>query len=156
MDEKKREILPLDELAPIITEALASGGTFPLYPGGRSMLPTLRPGEDEVLLASPKKLKEGDIVFYRRESGVFVLHRIVKIKKDGSLVLRGDGQFYNEEGVLPSQVIAVVAEYRKGERTVRRGSGAEKRRFLYLRARYGAKRILGGLKRRMGRKKRNE
>ena len=154
MDSIKREILPLDELAPIIAEALAAGGTFTLYPGGNSMLPTIRPGEDAVVLASPKEVGVGDVIFYRRDSGVFVLHRIVGKKKDGSFVLRGDNQFYNEEGILPSQIIAVVAAYHKGERIVRRGSGREKRRFLYLRVRFGARRVLLGIKRRLrGRKK---
>ena len=155
MDNKKKEILPLDELAPLITEVLASGGTFPFYPGGDSMLPTIRPRKDEVILAYPENVKVGDIVFYRRESGVFVLHRIVGKKKDGSFVLRGDNQFFNEEGVLPSHIIAVVAEYRKGDRIVRRGSGEDKRRFLYLRARYSARRLIGGIKHRLrgGKKK---
>ncbi|MBO7170630.1 MAG: hypothetical protein J6W28_05575 [Clostridia bacterium] len=68
--------------------------------------------------------------------------------------MRGDNQFYNEEGILPSQIIAVVAAYHKGERIVRRGSGREKRRFLYLRVRFGARRVLLGIKRRLrGRKK---
>jgi signal peptidase I len=155
MNDTKREILSPDALAPLITEVLASGGTFPFYPSGDSMLPTIRPGEDEVILASPERISVGDIVFYRRDSGVFVLHRIVGKKKDGSFVLRGDNQFYNEDGVIPSHIIAVVAEYRKGDRIVRRGSGEEKRRFLYLRARYSARRLIGGIKHRLrgGKKK---
>lgn len=153
MDVKK-EILSPDELAPLITEVLASGGTFPFYPGGNSMLPTIRPGKDAVVLAPPEDLRVGDIIFYRRDSGAFVLHRIVGKKADGSFILRGDNQFCNEEGVLPSHILAVVAEYHKGNRVIRRGSGEDKRRFLYLRARYGARRVLSGIKRRlMGGKK---
>ena len=149
MDSTKREILPLDELAPIIAEAVSLGGTFVFYPGGTSMLPTIRPGEDAVVLASPEGVCLGDIIFYRRDSGVFVLHRIVGKRKDGSFILRGDNQFYNEVGVLPSQIIAVVAEYHKGEHIVLRGSGEEKRRFRRLCARYEAKRILDGIKRKL-------
>ena len=145
--EKKKEILPLEELAPIITEVLAKGGTFTIYPGGSSMLPTIRPGEDAVVLASPENIDVGDIIFYRRKCGAFVLHRVVGKKKDGSFVLRGDNQLYNEKGVLPSQVIAVAADYRKGSRVIRRGSREEKRRLRRLRARRIPKRILCLIKR---------
>ena len=147
--EQTQVSLPLSELYPVIQEALAMGGEFTVYPGGTSMLPTICPGKDAVVLSLPNKVKRGDILLYRRESGVFVLHRVVGIRKDGSLVMRGDNQFFNESGVLPSQVIAVVARYYKGEKAIIRGSAVERRLFFRLRLRYGAKRIAGGIRHRL-------
>ena len=146
-----KEILPLEELAPIIAEVVSGGGTFTIYPGGTSMLPTIRPGEDAVVLTAPTRLKARDIILYRRDSGVFVLHRIVKVKKDGSFVLRGDNQFYNESGVLPSHVIAVVERYRKGEKDFVRDCPAEKRLFRRLKARFAMRRFYSGIRHRIKR-----
>ena len=151
MKNETRETVSFNELYPVIQEVLATGGEFTVYPGGTSMLPTIRPAEDAVVLTAPQSIRVGDIILYRRDSGVFVLHRVVKVKKDGSLVTRGDNQFYSEMGVLPSQVIAVVARYYKGEKAILRGSAREKRIFLSLRLRYGAKRVLSAAKRRLGR-----
>jgi hypothetical protein len=39
--------------------------------------------------------KKYDVIFYRRENGQYVLHRIIKIKKDG-YVCRGDNQTAKE------------------------------------------------------------
>ena len=68
----------LKEYLPLIKEVLQSGGEFRLYPRGTSMMPMLRQGIDSVILVSPtKELKKRDIIFYRRQSGQLVLHRIV-------------------------------------------------------------------------------
>ena len=146
--DKSKETLPLEDLYPIIAEVLSAGREFTLYPGGTSMLPTIRPHEDAVVLAPPQDIKQGDILLYRRDSGVFVLHRVVKVKKDGSFVTRGDNQFYNETGVLPRHAVAVVVRYYKGDRAVVRGSAEERRITRRLQRRYAAKRVASALARR--------
>lgn len=107
----------LEELLPLINDQINAGGEVRFKPRGISMLPFLMEGRDEVILAaSPEKLKKGDIPFYRRDEGGFVLHRIVGIDKDGSYVLCGDNQYHREHGVKQEQIIAVVkAVYRKGK-----------------------------------------
>lgn len=116
---KPMESMSLTQLLPIIREVLAMGGEFVLHPGGISMLPTLKEGRDTVTLfpftAPPRR---GDILLYRRESGGFVLHRVVKVAKDGSLWMRGDNQYAIEKGILPSQVIGIVKRYERAGKTV--------------------------------------
>lgn len=134
--------LSLDELVPLLTEVIEGGGEFRLYPHGTSMLPLLRQGLDSVALASPtEKRKRGEIVLYRRESGQYVLHRMVKIKKDGSLIFSGDHHKELEFGITPAQILArVVAIYREERRINCDGFGM--RLYAALMARGLTKRIV--------------
>ena len=104
--------IPLVELLPVIRDVLAAGGEFSIKPRGESMLPYLREGRDSVVLspltAPPKR---GDILLYVRASGTPVLHRVVRVEKDGSLVMRGDNQYFLERGIKQGQVVAIVKRY---------------------------------------------
>lgn len=84
---------------------------------GISMTPFLYPG-DTVYLSLPEgELKKGDIVLYVRPGERYILHRIVKVKKDGSFLILGDGQL-EKEPVLPQQIRAkVVRAQRRGVMT---------------------------------------
>lgn len=90
-------------------EVIESGGEFTFYPHGTSMLPLIRQGEDQVVLVEPKDIKVGDIVFYRRNDGHFVLHRLVKITK-GQYVMCGDNQYLLEHGITDKHILAKVKE----------------------------------------------
>ena len=69
---------------------------FLLYSNqGDSMLPLIRDGRD-VLLISRKpegRLKKYDVPLYKRDSGRYVLHRILKVRKD-DYVLCGDNRYF--------------------------------------------------------------
>ena len=108
----------------LIEEVLSSGGEFRLFPRGTSMLPLLVQGKDSVVLkrkADPV-LKKHDIAFYRRESGQFVLHRVMKIEKDGTYTMCGDNQLELERGIHAHQIIGYVSEIYKEERLLRTSS----------------------------------
>ena len=110
----------LSDAIEIIEEVLESGGEFLLTPKGTSMLPLIVQGKDRVVLKkygerAPQKY---DIVFYRRTNGAFVLHRIMKIEKDGSFVMCGDNQTQLERGIRKEQLIAYVSLIHKNDRTI--------------------------------------
>lgn len=108
--------ISLEELFPIIKEQLESGGTVRLPITGTSMLPLLVWGRDFVDIVKTDCYKKGDIIFYRRDDGRFVLHRIVG-KKEHSYILCGDNQWVKEYGIEDRHIIAVVnAIERKGKR----------------------------------------
>ena len=109
----------MEEMLPLLSEVLESGGEFRFYPKGTSMLPLLRQGVDSVALVEPERLKKGDICLFRRADGAFVLHRLVGIQKDGRLSFRGDNQAVTETDVDPSRVIAVASRVFRGERAVK-------------------------------------
>lgn len=115
-------ILPASVLMPEYEALLREGAELPLVISGGSMLPFLAPGRDSVLLKAPDRpLHRGDIVFYRRRNGMYVLHRLVRTK-NGQCWMVGDAQT-QIEGPLPAECIFayVTCVQRKG-RTERPGT----------------------------------
>lgn len=81
---------------------------------GGSMEPFLRNGRDRVLLKKPTDLlKRGDIVFYQRKNGQFVLHRIFKARREGYYMM-GDRQIELEGPIDEPAVFAIVTEVERG------------------------------------------
>ena len=82
------------------------------------MRPLLVQGRDSVILRKREGIpaKKHDIAFYKRLDGQFVLHRVMKIKKDGTYVMCGDNQFALEEGIAPEQIIGYVSDIYRGEK----------------------------------------
>lgn len=96
---------------PIIEEQLNAGGSASFAIHGTSMLPLLKDRSDSVRIIKPRsKPRKYDIIFYRRKDGSFILHRIVRVKKDG-FVCRGDNQTINEFPVTEEMIIGVVEAY---------------------------------------------
>ena len=112
----EQELFKLAEYEDTILAVLDSGGVFTLFPRGTSMLPLIVQGRDSAALARAERFRRGDIVFYKRSGGEFVLHRIIG-ERDGTFTLCGDNQLLPEYGIKPEQMIARV-EYitRKGKK----------------------------------------
>lgn len=106
----------LADYAGTIREVMDSGGEFTLYPRGTSMLPLIVQGRDSVTLVKAEEFRAGDIAFYQRENGQYVLHRV--IAADGeTYTVCGDNQLAPEYGVKPEQIIAKAAYItRKGSK----------------------------------------
>lgn len=86
---------------------------------GDSMMPLIREKEDVVILVPKEagRLQVGDVPLYKRETGEYVLHRIIKVKKD-SYWTRGDNRFSIEKGVRDDMVLGVLSGIiRKGHTT---------------------------------------
>ena len=114
--ERKSRILEPDVLSKSLPELLEQGGTFPLGITGSSMTPFLVHGRDTVYLSRVSgSLKKGDMILYRRDNGMLVLHRIVRVEDD-RYTLVGDAQTELEPGIRPDQVLALVTSVcRKGK-----------------------------------------
>jgi len=107
------------ELEPIIREKLALGAEVTIQPKGTSMLPLIRQGLDEVILKLPEgRLKKYDIPFYKRKNGQFVLHRIVKVRRN-DYVLCGDNQTAWEYGITDDMIIGVVCGIKRDGKIIR-------------------------------------
>ena len=98
-------------------QAIRLGGCAELVVTGISMLPFLHPLRDSVILEAPSALRVGDIVFFSRGGGRFILHRIRRILKNGELVVCGDNQDWTEQ-VAPEQVLAKAAAVRRGGKVI--------------------------------------
>ena len=139
----------LRDLLPVVKEVLSSGGEFLIHPEGTSMLPYIKEGRDAVMLSpfdgAPRR---GDLLLYERTCGTLVLHRVVKVERDGTISFRGDNQYFIERGIRQEQVIAVVKRFYRGDKEVRADGLASRlycaRRTLF----YPARRITRALWRR--------
>ena len=71
-----------EELTGLMTREFSEGRSLRLTVTGSSMGPCLRHLRDQVILVSPdrRRLRHGEIVFFRRTDGKCVLHRILKEK----------------------------------------------------------------------------
>lgn len=116
MENSKKKI-SLNEIYPAIKETLNSGGTVELPITGTSMFPLLKAGRDTVIIKAEDKYSVRDIIFYRRNDGHFVLHRIVGTEKDG-YILCGDNQTDIEKGITYKNIIAKVIEIRRNGKVI--------------------------------------
>ena len=118
MREFLNKTIGLEEIVPIMREQLDNGKTVSFVPRGSSMKPMLGDGTDMVLLKKPEgKLKLFDVAFYfRRETGKYIIHRVVGFQKDGSYIMLGDNNVVKEYNIKHEDIIAVVkAFYRNGK-----------------------------------------
>ena len=96
---------------------LAQGQTIQVQPQGYSMYPMFVPGRDEAIIGPVQiaPLKRGDVVLYRRESGILVLHRICRVRKDGFYMV-GDNQSEVEGPLQGTQIKGILTGFiRKGK-----------------------------------------
>ena len=100
----------------VIREVLESGGEFRMYPHGTSMRPLLRQGIDSVVLEKMKRApKKNDILFYQRQDGSYILHRVWEVTDTG-LTIVGDNQRMLEYGVTEEQIIGYVTRIYRGDK----------------------------------------
>ncbi|MDD4164246.1 MAG: S24/S26 family peptidase [Eubacteriales bacterium] len=112
----------LTELYPLIDRQLKSGGSMSFTVKGTSMKPTLTGGVDTVKIIKPAhRMQKYDIAFYRRDDCRFVLHRIIKVTRNG-YICRGDNQTLKERCVTDDNVIGLVSEYTHKSRRIKTDS----------------------------------
>ena len=109
-------IMDIDAYMPVLQELLAQGQSVSLTVTGESMSPFLRHGRDQIRLAAVTvPPKRGDMVFFRRRNGQYIMHRVLRRMPDGNYAIIGDGQQQVEAPIAPEQIFAVVTQVcRKG------------------------------------------
>lgn len=84
---------------------------------GDSMQPMLRDRKNIVeIIKPPRPLKRYDLPLYRRPDGKYVLHRILRVKKD-TYITCGDNR-YHRETVPKEWVVGVMSGYYKKEKYI--------------------------------------
>lgn len=110
MDKDIKEV-DINEYMPVLIELINKGNTVPLLISGNSMSPFLVHHRDTILISKlNKKLTKGDIVFFRRNNGKYVVHRIHHINDEGQLYIVGDGQTVIEGPIDQKQVFGIINE----------------------------------------------
>lgn len=96
-------------------EVLAEKGELIYTNVGDSMYPLIKPRDLLVIKRPELPLKRLDIPLYKRDSGQYVLHRIIKVRKDDYLIC-GDNRVGVESGITDRHIIGVLTEIiRDGE-----------------------------------------
>lgn len=75
---------------------------------GDSMLPMIRQGRDLLVIRRQTgRLKKYDVPLYRRDSGQYVLHRILKVREN-DYVICGDNRWHRETGITDRHILGVL------------------------------------------------
>lgn len=109
-ESQMKRAVSITALSPLMIELLAQGCSVELTVTGNSMRPFLHHGVSQVRLASGCKPSKGDILLYRRDSGVYVLHRAVALIGD-TVACCGDAQWHLEKGIRSDQILALVTDF---------------------------------------------
>ena len=115
---KTQESVTFADLYQIICKTLSESGTVTFTANGTSMLPFIRGGRDRVTLtALDSDPEKGDVIFYRRKDGSFILHRVIAVK-NGAYTFCGDHQFRRETGVERGDMIARMTGLERDGKTI--------------------------------------
>lgn len=74
---------------------------------GDSMYPLIQPRDLLIIKQCSKPLKKYDIPLYKRDSGQYVLHRIIKVRRH-DYVLCGDNRRLKESGITDRHILGVL------------------------------------------------
>lgn len=110
-----------------IEKLLYAGNAVRIFPQGYSMYPMFVPGRDEAVIRplAGRRFRRGDVVLYRREGSILVLHRIWNVRPEGVYFV-GDNQTQIEGPLHPQQIRGILTSF------VRSGREISVRHPLYL------------------------
>lgn len=96
------KIVDIHAYIPVLMDLVEQGETVCLPITGSSMVPFLVHGRDQIRFQKPDRpLRRGDLAFFQRPNGDYVMHRVCQITPQGCYFL-GDNQ-QTIEGPIPTQ-----------------------------------------------------
>ena len=104
------------EYISMLRTLIEEGKQVSMIISGSSMAPFLIHARDHIYLKSPSgELRKGDMVFYQRSNGEYVMHRIYNDKNE-EYYLIGDAQTVIEGPIQREQIFAIIIKVkRKGK-----------------------------------------
>lgn len=110
------KVLDTYEYVSALRELTEAGQEVSIVIAGNSMSPFMVHERDKICFKKPDRpLKKGDMVFYQRDNGQFIMHRILNVK-DGCYDIVGDAQIDIEKDIRDDQIFAIVTKIcRKGK-----------------------------------------
>ena len=79
---------------------------------GYSMYPLIREREDILHIVKTDEFKKGDILLYKSNVDHYVLHRLLKIKKD-KYILAGDYNYFKDQPITKEQILGKLITIKK-------------------------------------------
>lgn len=115
------KVVDTREYVSVLREIAESGKIVSLRIAGSSMSPFLAHGRDYIYFTKPdREPRTGDMVFYQRKNGQYVMHRIYKKKPEGYYIV-GDAQTEIEGPVDRGQIFALIIKVKRKDRIIRPG-----------------------------------
>ena len=112
-------------------EVLEKDGELIFTNVGYSMYPLIKQREDILTIRKVETFKKGDIVLYKSDVEHYVLHRILRIKKD-KIILAGDYNYFKDKPISKDQILGKLIEIKKKDGQVIDLSKDKKaRKFFY-------------------------
>lgn len=109
----EKKTLNTREYVGLLKQLVEEGETVSMRIVGSSMSPFLIHDRDLITFKAPEReLKKGDMVFFQRDSGQYVMHRIYAVKPDGYYMI-GDAQTEIEGPISQEQIFAVIIKVRR-------------------------------------------
>ena len=98
---------------------------------GYSMYPLIKQREDVLRIVKTDNYKKGDIVLYKSEVDHYVLHRILKIKKD-QIILAGDYNYFKDKPISKDKVLGLLTTITKKDgKVIDLSKDKKARKFFY-------------------------
>ena len=109
------------EYVSVLRELVEDEREVSLLVSGSSMSPFLAHQRDYIYFKKPdRELRKGDMVFYQRRNGQFIMHRICKAAPEGYYIV-GDAQTEIEGPVAREQIFAVITRVRRKGKWLQKG-----------------------------------
>lgn len=100
-----------------IKTRIEESGVIAFVPSGDSMWPTLKNKKQSVIVKKKtERLKKGDVGFFVRADGSYILHRVIEVTDNGYVML-GDSQV-NPENVEEQNVFGVMSGFYRGKKQI--------------------------------------
>ena len=107
------KVVDTREYVGMLKELIEEGREVSMLIAGSSMSPFLIHERDMIYFKKPdRELKKGDMVFFQRRSGQFIMHRIWKVRPEGYYIV-GDAQTQIEGPVERDQIFARITKVRR-------------------------------------------
>ena len=115
------KVVDTKEYVSVLRDLVEEGREAGMTIAGNSMSPFLIHERDYICFRKPERdLKKGDMVFYQRRNGQFIMHRICKAAPEGCYIV-GDAQTEIEGPVAREQIFAVITRVRRKGKWLQKG-----------------------------------
>lgn len=115
-----------------IENELISRGEIVYTNSGDSMFPLIRPSGDLIVIKRKTcGFKKYDVALYKRNSGKYVLHRILKVNRDATYVACGDNRYTKEFGLTDANMLGVLVSVVRNGKEIKL-SGLKCRLYAHL------------------------
>lgn len=115
-------VVDTNEYVTVLRELAGEGRVVSMLVVGSSMSPFLCHKRDYIYFTKPdRELRRGDMVFYQRDTGQYVMHRIYKRKKDDYYMV-GDAQTQIEGPLRGDQIFARIIKVKRKGRIIEPGN----------------------------------